>query len=438
VKKFVKQMTIGVLCLFGMTFVACRGGDTYPSPTIEDAAYSPIIEETDYAPIVEETNYTPIIEDIEYSPFVEDIDFLIYTLENNLPLFNAGERALGVNMRELIANVREAAVNGEISSGNAFQTALTDSFGHFNNGYANFGLLETLGGINVRFHVAHRQRNLWTQVLDNPGTRSFYRLEGILFDTTPAEAIQGRVIMTESIKEGRIALITPPEVFNNLHIDAHTEEILDFAHSIVGYEHLIIDIRHLAGWEMEWFPLVIMQNLISQPLSYNHNFFSMGGEYTRQFYSLLPRGEAGFSPVTDELLAQFPYLHPDDIGLLRYHYNMEDTIHPSDRAVGFDGKIWLLVSPVNIYAASYVANLVQETGFATLVGEPTGGGGITSIFSVPLVLPNTGMVVRFMPLYGVDHLGRNTWEHPTQPDILNHEGMDAMQTVLELIEEGSY
>jgi len=405
-KKFVKQM-IGALCLFGMALTACG-----------NVGYG---------------EYT------EAALILEDIDYLTYTLENNFPLFNAGERVYGIDMRDLIASAREATENGEISRGNDLHVVLTDAFGHFrDDNYANFGLLETLVSANVRFHVAHRQRNQWTQVLDNPTTRDFYGLIGNSFERTPAGRNQGSVIRTESIEEGRIALITPPDVFNNLHIDAHTEEILCFAHNIVGYEHLIIDNRHLAGWEMEWFPQVIIQNLISQPVAYSHNFFSMGGEYSRLFYDLLPQGEAGFVPVTDELLAQFPHMHPDDSRLLRYHYHMENTIYPSERSVGFDGEIWLLVSSVNIYAADYVANLVQETGFATLVGEPTSGGGITSIFSVPLVLPNTGMVIRFMPLYGVDHLGRNTWEHPTQPDIFNREGMDALQTVLTLIEEGNY
>jgi len=378
------------------------------------------------------------------SLILEDIDFLTHTLEANFPHFNAAERVFGIDVDEIMANTRQEAQNHTSFRNQQFENFLRSNFFvHFDDHfYANFGLLEPLATANVQFHVNHRQRNQWTQVLDNPATRSFYGLTGNAFERVPTGAGNhpnaGRILTTESLEEGRIALITVPRVFNNWLIDDHTEELLAFAQTIADYEHLIIDMTHIGGWEMGWFPQVIIQNLISQPVTYSHNFFSMGGEHVRQFYSMLPSGEAGFMPVSDELLAQFPSLHPDDIGLFRYHYYMQGTIHPSDRSIGFGGKIWLLISSNNIYSSDYVASLVQETGFATLVGEPTSGGGITSMFSVPLVLPNTGMVVRFMPLYGTDHLGRNTWEHPTQPDIFNREGMDAMQTVLALIAEGNY
>ena len=426
-KNFVKKKGVLALCLFGLALVAC-GGE-------QDTEYH-----TTYGDPHQEGYYEYVGQEVEdyvdfENHFVADVDYLIYILENNFPLFNATQRVLDIDLHKLLEEVRESAYRGEISYLNV---SLFNALRNFDLGYANFGLLETLSAANVQFHVNHRQRNQWTEVLDNPTTLDFYFSNPRAFELNPAGTGIGGAFPTEILEEGRIALVTIPAVLNNFLIDHHTEELLAFAKTIVDYEHLIIDMTHVSGWEMGWFQQVIIQNLISQPVAYSHNFFSMGGEHTRQFYSMLPHGEAGFVPVTDELLAQFPHLHPDDVGLLHYHYYMQGTINPSDRSVGFDGKIWLLVSSNNIYASDHAASLVQETGFATLVGEPTSGGGITSMFSVPLVLPNTGMVVRFMPLYGVDHLGRNTWEHPTQPDIFNREGMDALQTVLALIEEGDY
>jgi hypothetical protein len=55
-----------------------------------------------------------------------------------------------------------------------------------------------------------------------------------------------------------------------------------------------------------------------------------------------------------------------------------------------------------------------------------------------LALPNTGVIVRYSPVYGTDPLGRNNQEFGTAPHIFNRPERDALQTTLELIAEGDY
>jgi len=85
-------------------------------------------------------------------------------------------------------------------------------------------------------------------------------------------------------------------------------------------------------------------------------------------------------------------------------------------------------------AASMVAEFYKNTGFATLVGEPTGGAIPSPSGSAFFVLPNTGIVIRYDPTLVVNRHGKPL-EYGTQPHYLNRPGMDALDTVLVLIAE---
>jgi len=238
-------------------------------------------------------------------------------------------------------------------------------------------------------------------------------------------------VAIETIEEGRIAHVNIRS-FNHGNIEPDAEIILPFLQSIGGYEHLIIDIRGNGGGSSNYFPIVFMQHLINEPVSWRFDAFFMGGGHALSFEQF-----DEMNPVTDGLLEGFPHLHPDDAPLLAHYVYGENYIEPSDYTVGFNGKIWLLVDGRNFSAADFAAVVTQQTGFAAIVGEPTGGAGIGAN-PIVFALPNSGIAGRFQAMYTIDGFGRNSYEFTTQPDIFNHEGMDALQTVLTIIEEGAH
>jgi len=76
-------------------------------------------------------------------------------------------------------------------------------------------------------------------------------------------------------------------------------------------------------------------------------------------------------------------------------------------------------------------------GFATLVGE-TVRGGFTFLRTTEFQLPNTGIIVAWDEDLLTDQYGRAFEEFPTEPHYFNRPGLDALETVLQLIEEGAY
>lgn len=71
----------------------------------------------------------------------------------------------------------------------------------------------------------------------------------------------------------------------------------------------------------------------------------------------------------------------------------------------YPGKIWVLVDEGVYSASENFAAFCKNTGFATLVGEPTGGdGGIAD--PMLFALPESGLVVRFSVFYGLNADGQ--------------------------------
>jgi len=110
----------------------------------------------------------------------------------------------------------------------------------------------------------------------------------------------------------------------------------------------------------------------------------------------------------------------------------EETIHPSKKSNGFNGKVWLLTSPIVYSSSENFVMFSKNTDFATLVGTPTGGdGGVADpiLFS----LPNSGLIIRFSMFYGLNSDGTGNEANGTIPDIKIDNDEDALaRTLLEI------
>ena len=143
-------------------------------------------------------------------------------------------------------------------------------------------------------------------------------------------------------------------------------------------------------------------------------------------------------PIEELDLDGLPALEQDDLKGITYYTSMyvgtsAGINYPDTPA--FSGKFWLLVSPRVYSASEYFAVLCKDTGFATLVGQTTGGDGI-GIDPMICVLPNSGIVYQFTTVYGLNLDGSNNEETGTEPDIVVPEDGNALEVCLRAIEEG--
>ena len=119
---------------------------------------------------------------------------------------------------------------------------------------------------------------------------------------------------------------------------------------------------------------------------------------------------------------------------------MESVLHvsPGNYRAPFEGRIWLLVGPQVYSASESFAVFCKETDFAKLMGEQTGGDGIGSLDPVFLQLPNSGILVQYTMMYGLNPDGSSSEEAGTTPDILSDGSEDPLVTALREIEKASH
>ena len=386
--------------------------------------------------------------------FVYDFDYMLYLLEENFPLFGIIERRNGVNMLELGRELRDHLAyeaDRNIISHEYFWSLLRDEF---------FDMAFPVGHLRL---VSDAERDMTVQyiidipIIDNTaGVGRFvdvylnaprYGFRREHWEERPnAQLSPDDTLYTRIFEEGRIAYLGV-NGFQRHISQEHLSFIDNFYREIAGFEHLIIDIRGPEGGMIYFFNELIAAPLIDRIQTVDFHHFLKGGEFNLGQFSLLHAvslqstdninlNSLFSEQLSDELIA--------DIANTDFYFIQQHRIHPRSPRANFNGKIWMLVDEYVFSGDQWVAAAYKDMGFITLVGETTGGmlgsfmhyveyAGGTEIF----MLPNSGFIVRFDNTLMLDSTGRPV-EYGTKPHFFNRPGLNALETVLQMIYEGEY
>lgn len=246
-------------------------------------------------------------------------------------------------------------------------------------------------------------------------------------------------VTTEILEAGRVGYIQIDSFMNNRAFDA--EVLFPFYEEVQDFDHLIIDVRGNGGGTVAYLRYIVSM-LIDEPITaYNHEFFLPGDLAYIVFEDFGDIDEwdeedeeefVGFVTV-EEFLAEhdFPELNADDLAHLAYVITWGRRFEPREDGIPFGGDIWLLVDEGSASLSELLAMIAIDTGFATVVGEPT--AGVTPTQHAFFVLPRTGILYRVDLGYVIDAYGRSLEEHGVTPHITIPPGADALDYVLGLI-----
>jgi hypothetical protein len=404
--------------------------------------------------------------------FLADLDYMVYVLENNFALLDVAYWAHGVNYRKLTEKARGLIKAMEKPCEDAFSAIMVYSFlplqgiGHFQI----FNLRTYHNTLSRGFFLQYqgRKNSMNQNLVRSPLADRFYRpysqerLEVAdakfwgLVETYGmphnhlASDMSSQPVTTEILEEGQIAYIYLGRFLQDIWNSEH--EIHDFKRKISGFEHLILDLRGNVGGDVYAFLRVVLSPHLIEPIEAPRAFaFFLDGPHIRRFgdFLLASTASSGYMSSTEsyrpihEILAEhyLPEFNQADVERLDYGapYALDRIIAPHFNFVNtdyaFEGKIWLLVDEAVRSGSQLAAWHSKETGFATLVGEVTGGafGGPPTL----IIMPNTGMIFHFDAFYITDSHGRPL-EAGVVPHHFNLDGLNALETVLELIAEGVY
>lgn len=381
--------------------------------------------------------------------FVEDFDYILATLERNFPLFELIYQRHGVDMPELGRQLRDyLAYEADNPSARSFVRLVRNDFfrvaGHMGNlELMNFVDVEVEMSLQGSFWFGNQRRiDSFREILYPPNEHPVLWEIPMTREITVVTREQAwwnpADINTEIIEEGRIGYIKIgllPIVQNHREVSL----VNAFFGAVRDFDHLIIDIRGLEGRNSAFFHRVITGPLMSSPEEVEFHHFFMNGRHNQLYFSDLHYTMTDIDEVDfGELFGEDAILR-ESLERMDYYFSERVLSHSLTGRVNFNGKIWFLIDGATRQGGQQIASFYENLGFATFVGETTGGGfGSPSVWgSNFFVLPNTGFVVRYNPTLIIDSRGRPL-ELGTKPHFFNFPGMDALETVLELINRGSY
>lgn len=256
-------------------------------------------------------------------------------------------------------------------------------------------------------------------------------------------------VVTDVPVAGKVARVQVDVMGPNMLQDpafyaALEDRLFAFYAAIADFEHLVFDVRGNPGGFTPFVERMLVGPHLQAPVELTGFVFFPGdaagpdvGCCTQTFYDSARYPRMDIAQMLGQGL--LPQLDPQDAAILASGaYNHWMTFSPTERRSPFKGQIWVLIDGGTGSAAEVFAILARQAGLARIVGAQSAGNysksrGQGSLFFMDL--PQTGIMVTWDPVYFTDAQGRHAHEHHVIPDVPNRPGLDALETVLAVIEE---
>ena len=426
---------------------------------------------------------------------LEDFFYLVNLVEENFPFLNALYRVYGIDFNERVDRFyRNFPPHQYITLQNAF-TTLNSFLDGVGAGRSNVGHLQIISPDFLHFHGGQLVNNTggglpsgWLGAfLRNPNTIATYYALGVdiidLFNLPTNLGIWGSKdssnifnLITQKnkfinqIPSSPTTISSTPSLsfdvphandlyyylleqtstaflrineFNLNHLQANREIMRQFYRDISHLDNLIIDVsQNRGGYTRVWEELFAFPN-IEHGYATTNSLLPMFFKDTPIVRNRLSARGLTFSYTEYFDSYRFPYIEINDIkdlGIVAYSpeqtfRNSGLNLFPrSEKRIAFEGNIYILIGPSSRSGADAFARFTRATGFATLVGLPSGGIGAswenTGGLAAHIPLPNTGLLMRMDLAYGINEVGRWNEEQGTLPDIWTMEGKSALGTAL--------
>lgn len=351
---------------------------------------------------------------------LEDFEYLYNLFKENYPFLEVNKRINGVdwlaNKKEYIQKIRNTVTDVE------FIEVIEEILRDLNNGHVHlinkndfsFTYVGSTDPINGEWIKP------WGEVMKREAVLNRY-------DYNETEVEKFREEIHKNIDNPSTAPISPafdtsiiiPDKVAYLHISTMSstsaeedgKEMRKFYEKIKTYEKLIIDIRGNSGGSDYYWMQNVIEPLTREPVTVEYYGFARG-DYGEPFFKA--KG-MDFKPINDLDKETINKIPSDVRESFDKYYLFTHTIEPKD-SINFEGKIYLLVDNAVYSSSESFAAFCKDSGFATLIGETTGGDG-RGINPLYFSLPHSGLLGRFSAVLCLNGDFTINEEVKTLPDV---------------------
>ncbi|MDR3219883.1 MAG: hypothetical protein LBU22_13080 [Dysgonamonadaceae bacterium] len=344
---------------------------------------------------------------------VKDFEFLCQILEDNYPYLDMGRQQ---------TNKDWASKKGEYfekikatPNDSTYLIALASILNDIGGGHLN--MIPTFNHelyVNTYKEGAIKKPiyNKWVEILENPHERSVYWSK---FYMRPNNKVASEHSIQPNYRdslliEDKIGIMRINSfLFSNAKQDSI--QMTPFLKTIQNFDYLVIDIQGNGGGSDNYWRNYIVGRLTQNPISYPKYQIVKGGALNRSLY---PKVFENFEIAKKD--SRLPNL-PEEL-IENGYMNMSksnDTI-VTNNPITFKGKIFLLVDEGVFSASEGLAYFCKASKWATIAGVRTGGDGACAEPAV-FMLPESGILLAYPAVAGLNHDGNLNYKERTVPDI---------------------
>lgn len=372
--------------------------------------------------------------------YLSDFEFAFDTLNTYYPFFDVNKKLNDIDFLSMHDEFKSWI--SECKNDDEFFDTMDEILSYANNGHTNMVPIEEGNFFHTIYFDSTFNPELKriSEIYEKPLVKERYKIVPDYNLEDDAHEGSGEKetsnVIAKDYVDGRIAYIKVKEM--RIKRDKDIEVLNNYLDKIKNYDALIIDIQGNPGGDSTYWQDYLIPKITNKTLTQNVYSFMKNGKMFEDIFKLY-----GYEDVTEEAMADFDF--PEDTSRIAKKFDKYSfeviTVEPSEKSINFGGNIYLLVDRDVFSSAEALASFAKETGFATLVGEKTGGDGIGAD-PYQVDLPKTGFVMRFPKELGITENGVIDELEKTTPDIkiISKEGElneDSKKKVLEIEDENA-
>lgn len=374
-------------------------------------------------------------ENLSQEEMVEDFNYLFNEIRDNYPFFGVLKRKYGIdflsNYSKYLSEVKFCKNDEE------FTRTMDKIIGDLHNDHATIAQKPYVEETLDYYSHFWKDPSMYYEFLtmNKESVRDRYGVKGLQSKDLKNKKSLKKARDTENSGENlevklldkELGLVKINEMLAEYELDDDMEKLDKFLEENENLKALVIDIRGNSGGNIEYWQEYLLPRLIDKKVFVNNHMFFKDGMRTR----LLLKSEGiSCENISNVDLGKMDLEHKEDLKDFSYYSKDKIEISPLNDNK-FKGNLYLLVDEGVYSAAEGMANFCKNAKIAKLLGQKTGGDGIT-LGLINDVCPNSGLVFTYTNTLGYSQDGLINEEEKTSPDIYTESFNESVDTIKKL------